>query len=178
MVVVFDTETTGLAFGEDEILQFSAIDENGNVLLDTYIRPTHHTRWDQAESINGISPDMVKNAPTMDEVRPIIQSIFDNADLLVSYNGAFDIAFLQVAGIKIPEVPSYDVMREFAPIYGEYNEYFGDYKWQKLVTAAAYYGYQFEAHNSLEDVKATLFCYKKMIEEPDIQQEPCYEWEP
>ena len=40
--------------------------------------------------------------------------------------------------------------------------YFGDYKWQKLSTAASYYGYKFKAHDSLEDVRATLYVYKKL----------------
>lgn len=56
-------------------------------------------------------------------------------------------------------------MREFAPIYGEYNSYYGDYKWQKLGTAAAYYGYEFKAHDSLEDVRATLFVYQQMTKQ-------------
>lgn len=35
-------------------------------------------------------------------------------------------------------------------------------KWQKLSTAASYYGYKFKAHDSLEDVRATLYVYKKL----------------
>lgn len=35
--VIFDVETTGLAPEHDEILQFSAINENGKVSLNTYI---------------------------------------------------------------------------------------------------------------------------------------------
>ena len=37
-----------------------------------------------------------------------------------------------------------------------------NYKWQKLSKAAAYYGYKFKAHDSLEDVRATLYVYNKM----------------
>lgn len=33
---------------------------------------------------------------------------------------------------------------------------------QKLVTAANYYGYKFKAHDSLEDVKATLYVFNCM----------------
>ena len=67
-------------------------------------------------------------------------------------------------------------MLAFAEEYGEWNEYFGNYKWQKLSKAAAYYGYKFKPHDSLEDVRATLYVYNKMqdknrkiMEEKDIK---------
>ena len=55
-----------------------------------------------------------------------------------------------------------DPMIMFAEIYGEWNEYRGNYKWQSLTKCATYYGYEFKAHDSLEDVKATLYAYKEM----------------
>lgn len=160
--VVFDVETTGLDPEHDEIIQFSAINGEGKVLLNTYVKPIHHTAWKDAERVNGISPEMVKDMPTMDDLWEEIQSIFLSANLLIAYNGSFDIGFLRSAKIFVPDVDYYDVMYSFAEIYGEWNEYRGDYKWQKLSKCAAYYGYEFKAHDSLEDVKATLYCYNKM----------------
>lgn len=58
-----------------------------------------------------------------------------------------------------------DPMYDFAIVYGEYSEWYGTYKWQKLTTAAHYYGYEFNAHDSLEDIKATKFVYEKLQEE-------------
>ena len=58
-----------------------------------------------------------------------------------------------------------DIMHEFSPIYGEYSEYFGNYKWQTLETCANYYGYDWgndKAHDSLSDCRAVLFCYQAM----------------
>ena len=54
-----------------------------------------------------------------------------------------------------------DIMKDLAEVYREYNEYYDSYKWQKLTSAADYYGYKYKAHDSLEDVKATLDVYKK-----------------
>ena len=169
--VVFDVETTGLDPGEDEILQFSAINGEGEVLLNTYVRPVFHECWPEAGRINGITPEMVANAPTFAEVWEDIQAIFLSASELISYNGAyFDVRFLAAEGIVFPDVPHYDVMLEFAPIYGEWNDYYGTYRWQKLTTCAGYYGYTFKAHDSLEDVRATLYCYNRMKEEEEANK--------
>ena len=170
-VVVFDTETTGLNPYRNEILQFSAVDGNGNLLLDTYICPEAQS-WEEAEEINGISPEMVKNAPKKEDVNDQILSIMENADLIVGYNASFDLSFLHTHFGFTPsrEQQVFDVMTEFAVIYGMWNDYFQDYVWQKLSVCADFYGYEWPEegmHNSLGDTKATLFCFKKMIESAD-----------
>lgn len=165
MKIIFDVETTGLDPYSDEILQLSAIDEHGTVLINTYVKPSRKRKWPEAQHVNGISPDKVKDAPHFKAIKKSVQAIFDMADLLIAYNAEFDMSFLMVAGIEFNHVPVFDVMLKFAPIYGEWNDYYGDYKWQKLTTCARYYQYYFRAHDSLEDVKATLHCYNKMTEQ-------------
>lgn len=54
--IVIDTETTGLDPFRDELLQVSIIDEDGNVLFDSYFKPLKHKEWSKAESVNHISP--------------------------------------------------------------------------------------------------------------------------
>lgn len=166
--IVLDTETTGLNAAEDEILQVSIIDEEGNVLFDSYIRPTQHTEWAEAERINHISPEIVANSPTIEEVMPEINDILKRYDKIVGYNLKFDKAFLENNGAEFLNAEYADVMKMFAPIYGEWNDQRGSYKWQKLTTAADYYGYDWsehkEAHNSLGDCYATLHVYKEINE--------------
>ena len=53
-------------------------------------------------------------------------------------------------------------MLEFAPIYGEWSDYFEDYKWQKLTTCTEYFEYIYPPHDALSDVRATLFAYKEI----------------
>lgn len=118
--------------------------------------------WAAAARVNGITPEMVKDAPYPHDLIPKVKGIFEAADLLIAYNNQFDLSFLRRWGISDSGKEQYDVMLEFAQEYGEWNEYFGDYKWQKLSTAASYYGYKFKAHDSLEDVRATLYVYKKL----------------
>ena len=161
-LIVFDTETTGLSEGINEIIQISIIDGNGNTLVNSLVKPYFEKEWPGAEAVNGISPDMVKDAPYPHELIPMVKGIFAAAGTIVAYNNDFDLGFLRSWGICVDGKKQVDVMREFAAVYGEWNDYFDDYKWQKLTTAAHYYGYDFAAHDSLEDARATLFVYRNM----------------
>lgn len=165
-VIVIDTETTGLVAGSDELLQVSIINADNEVLFNSYIRPTYTQAWDSAQAVNGISPEMVADAPTIDDVRKQIQSIFDNANVICGYNTQFDLGFLQAAGITVrDDVSVVDVMRDFAPIYGEWNSEKQDFKWQKLIKCAEYFNYDWgtdTAHDSLADCRATLYCWKAL----------------
>ena len=170
-IVVFDTETTGLNSRADEMVQFSACDGDGNILINTYLRPTKHFEWPGAEAVNGISPAMVSDAPTLEEVADKIKEVLESAKTLIGYNVGFDLGFVSEIYRPGKDIKIIDVMLDFARQYGEWNDYFGDYKWQKLVTAAAYYDYEFKAHDSMNDVFATLYVYQKMQEERKLAAE-------
>lgn len=164
--IVLDTETTGLSSNYDEILQLSIIDNDGNTLYNQYFKPQHCSEWKQAQAVNGISPEMVKDCPSITAELPKIQAIFSSVGKIVGYNTQYDLSFLQATGVNIAEdTEIIDVMRDFAEIYGEWNDYYGEYKWQKLTTCADYYGYDWgsdTAHDSLSDCRATLYCYNQM----------------
>lgn len=159
---------------EDEILSISIIDGNGKVLLDTLIKPEYHSKWTEAEKINHISPEIVKDKPTIKELRPILLSTFINCKLLVAYNMAFDIKFLLPAlGIDDIEYLDFDTkccMLKFAKVYGEYSEYFGNYKWQSLSTAMEYYNLEWQglAHNSLADTYACRDIWYAMLADEEV----------
>lgn len=161
-VVAFDIETTGCDPSDDEILQFSAVDGDGTVLLDSYVKPYRKKSWKGAVHVNGITPDMVKDAPLLHELIPKIRGVFLSANLLVTYNGEFDARFLSASGIDLDSIPEFDVMLQFAPVYGDYNEYYGNYRFKSLSFCASYYGYEFKAHDAREDALATLFCWKRL----------------
>lgn len=147
------------------ILQFSAVDGEGNILLNTYVKAHFKKKWPEASRINKITPDMVSDVPELWELAGKIRGVMESGKILVAYNAAFDLDFLEAVGyIPTNEQTVYDVMIVFAEVYGEYSDYYGGYKWQKLTVAANYFGYQFEAHDSLEDVRATLYCYNKIKE--------------
>ena len=161
--IILDTETTGLDSYIDEILQLSIIDEQGNVLFNERFKPIIATEWKAAERVNGISPQMVADCEDIYHYFGEIQQILYDADTIIGYNTDFDLSFLQSCDFRLYEdIETIDVMKMFAPIYGEWSEYNQDYKWQKLTTCAAYYNYNWgidAAHDSLADCRATLHCW-------------------
>lgn len=169
--IVLDTETTGLDPRRDELLSIGVVDLDGNPVWATMVRPERTTSWPEAEAVNGISYDDVADAPTVGEVVPKLQEVIDSADEVVGYNVGFDAGFLRAAGVDFSRVEVTDVMVPFAEVYGEWNDYFRDYKWQKLTTAAAYYGYDWSsgpgAHNALADAAATAWVWRHMREQGD-----------
>lgn len=170
-VLVLDTETTGLD-RHAEILQFSAIWGSGEIAINQYICPDHTSSWPRAMAVNHITPTMVMNEPAISELKDEIEDLLYSADIIVGYNLPFDLQMLKQNGIDLPpedKVKYVDLMIPFAEVYGEYNDYYGDYKWQKLITCAHYYGYTGDGwHDSLADVRATLYCYRKMLDRGDL----------
>lgn len=67
-------------------------------------------------------------------------------------------------------LPSYgyatDEVAEIGTVYGDFKEIFPD-------TLGEQTPYEFKAHDSLEDVKATLYCYKKMEEDIERRKGKC-----
>lgn len=166
--IVLDTETTGLNSSEDELLQVSIIDNQGNILFDEYIKPLFNKCWDKAMAINGITPDMVSDKRNIIEHKQELIDILNSTDVIVGYNTQFDLGFLSAVGIGNKNAEVVDVMLDFAPVFGEWSENYGCYKWQKLTTCADYYNYDWgedNAHNSLSDCRATLFCYQQLQNE-------------
>jgi DNA polymerase III epsilon subunit-like protein len=166
-VVCIGTETTGLDPEKDEILQLSIVSGGGAVLFDSLIRPVHRKRWPKAREKNGITWQMVKDQPELEDMAEQVGTAFEGARVLVGYNLEFDVDMLRAAGIDVPSYRTFDVMSEYARTHGRYNDYYGDYTFAKLATAAHHYGIRFTAHNAAEDAGATVKCFYKLLDDED-----------
>lgn len=164
-LVSIDTETTGLDSGADEILQVSIVDESGETLYNCYFKPRNHTEWADAEKVNHITPEMVRDCQNVSESAAAISRILASAGKIVGYNTPFDLNFLRAAGVIIPErAEIVDVMQMFSEIKGDWDDVHGGLKWHKLTECAEYCRYNWggAAHDSLQDARATMFCYKHL----------------
>ena len=96
--VVFDLETTGLSpWGGDEIIEIGAVKVYGNEIdekncFHTLVNPKRLIS-PEASRINGITNEMVADAPTLDQVFPKFLDYVGNA-WLVAQNAKFDMSFI------------------------------------------------------------------------------------
>lgn len=156
--IVIDTETTGLPGKQkQEVLSLAITDLDGNVLFYDLIKPKERKRWPKAQEIHGISPADVKDKQTLEERLPDIEPIFNSASVVVGYNVKFDIDMLASSGFEYKGA-THDLMRS-------YSNRHNNGRFAKLTQCASHYGYKYDAHNALEDAKATAYCYKKFKEE-------------
>lgn len=160
--VILDSETTGLT-REDEIVQIAVIDPAGNALLNTYVQPLRAGRLLEkrdsvsASEINGITPDMLTNAPIWPDVYALLATILTGKRVVI-YNAAFDERMIQdncrLHGIVPAPFEAECAMLEYARWYGVWSSYFEDYRWQPLNGG----------HDALSDCLACLAVIQQMVD--------------
>jgi len=154
--VILDTETTGL--GEnDVIVQIGVIDLNGNIILDTLIRPSKRKRISsEATAIHGISMKMLADSPTFKDIYKNFKDLIGNKTLLI-YNAEYDARLIyqtaQQDGLKISDMNALCIMKAYSMFVGEWSDYHKSYKYQKLPSGD---------HSAIGDCKATLKVIEKM----------------
>ena len=104
-LVFLDFETTGLEAGRDHIIEIGAvkIDEEGfEDTYQTFIKPPIDIP-EKITSITGITDEMVKESPVIEDVFPEFSEFLGNS-IIVAHNSDFDLPWLNVASIKL-DVP-------------------------------------------------------------------------
>lgn len=163
--IILDVETTGVR-RTDEIIQVSIIDLNGKVLFDRYIKPRHVEEWEKAYQIHGIDKEMLENKKNITHYRREIEKILKKHKLIIGYQVQTDMMFLERAQIETRYNVVLDIAYPFTQILLN-DGVIENTQTPSLKNLSSMYGYEFDAHNSLEDCVATLHCFNKLLEIED-----------
>ena len=121
--IVLDTETTGLDYTKEKMVEFAAVRlENGKIKdeFQTLINPKQHIRKSSI-AIHGITADMVQDAPTEEEAMPKIMEFIQDYPI-VAHNAIFDYTFINEASKRVfgqeinnPRIDSQQMFKEIYP---------------------------------------------------------------
>ena len=137
--VIIDTETTGIK--EDaQIIELSAVDTHGNVIIDTLIKPTVAIT-PEAQRVHCITDEMLKNAPLMAEAASELRHRLHEREL-AAYNADFDGRMIlqsvahEVTRINFP-IPNiftriHCVMKIYARYLGNWDAYHNNFRYASL----------------------------------------------
>lgn len=177
--LVMHAHTTGLNENfDDEIVEIAIVNNNEKVLLNTLVKPQKNIS-DSAIQIHKITNETVKNSRVFLDIYDDLKSILCNKKVYI-YNASFLLNILKsTLNINKLELIDFDakcVMNLFSNnIFKEYNDYFGNFNFQTLLTAYTYYykndefkllnGYGDRTYRALNDCLMTSKIIKKINQE-------------
>lgn len=163
---VFDLETTGFNPNKmDKITEIAICKVKNRQIIDeytTFINPERHIPK-EVQELTHITDEMIKDAPTIEEVLPEILDFMDGCTL-VAHNSDFDIGFLnyfvEKEGLKDkfknPIIDTLMIAKELYPAFPN----------KKLGTIAEELGISLEgAHRAINDTRATAKVFIRMDED-------------
>lgn len=160
-VLILDTETTGLNT-EAEIVQLAIIGTDGEVILDTLVKPLDDIPA-AATAIHGIDARRVRHAPYFETLWEAITEIIEGNTLII-YNAGFDVAMLRQCCKRLlissssffEDMSVHCAMHWYSQFVGDWHDYHQSYTWQRLPGGD---------HSALGDCRATLAVLKEMASE-------------
>ena len=94
--LILDTETTGLNFEEDKIIEIGIVELKDNVLTQNYFHEYINPERDisvSAQKVHGISNEFLIGKPTFSEIAQKLLDFVKN-DVIVIHNAEFDVNFI------------------------------------------------------------------------------------
>jgi len=173
--VVFDTELTGLNRKKDEIISIGAV-KIKNLQIDLgetfhyYIQPQKldHT---EATLVHRITPEQLKQAPSLDDVLPEFLSFIGN-DLIVGHYIGLDMSFLHRetqrrynGALVNPCIDTIRMAQGYKRVmFGYYHEEGTSYGRLSLQDLSSEFNLPFfEAHDALEDAVQTAYLFLFLV---------------
>ena len=149
-----DTETTGLDT-QSEIIEISITDDMGDIVFSSFVKPKDRIGF-ESFMIHGIDDEMVKDAPTWDQIYPRIREVLKDR-LVVIYNAKYDIRLMRQSHGKYKmiwrdEFQAFDLMKLYAEYNGLWDTGFKSYKFVSLKDAGSQCGIVLEnTHRATDD---------------------------
>lgn len=159
--VVFDIETTGLDYKTHKITEIGAVKiKNGKIIetFSSFVNPEQNIS-SEITKLTGITNEMVKDAPLLENVLPDFYKFTKNT-ILVGQNIQFDLGFIDYYSKQINYV--FENKREDTMTIAKKNIFLKNYK---LKTIAENLGVSLiNAHRAINDAMATAKVFIKLIE--------------
>jgi DNA polymerase III subunit alpha, Gram-positive type len=162
--VVFDVETTGLSAVYDTIIELAAVKIKDGEIIDRFesFANPHHPLSATTIDLTGITDDMVRDAPEINDVLHDYAKWVED-DILVAHNASFDMGFLnagyQKAGLPKASNPVIDTLELARLLYPQFKNH-------RLNTLAKKFDVELtQHHRAIYDAEATGYLLLKMLKD-------------
>ena len=174
--VIFDTETTGLDFKRDEIIEFSAVvleRRDGEMVLtreyDNLVTLSPgNTVPPKITELTGISTaDILQRGVAKQQVCADIAEMFQGNTLLLAYNAHFDLSVLFYMLLRDgdPTILKGKDKLDLLTVYKDRREY--PHRLHNAIDAYGLTGKVVNSHRAIDDVIATVAVMEAMAAEKD-----------
>ena len=171
-LVLFDTETTGLEYSRDEIIEFSAVVLERQGVVRQYdelvtLSPGGFVPQ-KIQQLTGITDMAIRERglPKTRVCRDIAEMISGNA-LLLAYNAHFDLSFLYYMLLRDgdPQILKGKDKLDLLTVYRDRRPY--PHRLSSAIEAYGLSGKVVNSHRAIDDVMATVAVMEKMVDERD-----------
>lgn len=160
--VCIDLETTGLDPKRDKIIEIGAVKiERGEIVgeWETFVNPERKLE-ERIVELTGIRDEQLAGAKKMAEIFPELLSFLGDHAIL-GHSVLFDFSFLKKAAVNERltfEKKGIDTLKIA-------RKYLKDLESRSLESLCRHYGIPHNAHRALEDARATVALYRKLLDE-------------
>lgn len=166
--IYYDTETTGVRSAKDRIIEIAAFDPEQDRSFVSFVNPDCPIP-SEITSITNITDEMVRNAPSFNEVGKQFTEFCSGDVVLIAHNNdAFDKPFLEAefsrANLPFPEWKFLDSLKWS-------RKYRSDLPRHSLQFLREVYGIEAnQAHRALDDVIVLQKIFSRMIGDLNLSQ--------
>lgn len=161
-----DLETTGTHVKKDRIIEIGAIKIEKGMEIQTFQTLVNPGRKlsKEVSKLTGITDEMLKEAPDIQDVLPGFLEFAEELPIL-GHQIIFDFAFLKKAAVN----QKLTFERKGIDTLKIARKYLGSLPSRSLESLCTHYGITHQPHRAIEDVRATIKLYEKLIQ--DFEQE-------